>query len=282
MAHHQGEERGGGKPVKVHDCLLVYAYKYGKHLYNRQFTPYSEKYVNNWFRHTDDLGRAYQTRSRKGKIIRQYLDESLGMPLSSVWSDIMQLSSRRGWFPTTDREETGYPTQKPLALLERIIEASSNRGDVVFDPFCGCATTLIAAEGLVREWIGIDISPKAVELVQHRMKKDLGILRGNIVIPRDDIPKRTDKGDELRGKALKWHFSVLYGIQRGHCNGCNVHFEDRHLEMDHITPRAFGGTNHAENFQLLCSNCNRRKGTKTQVEFKAELARDRGIDTTWL
>lgn len=152
----------------------------------------------------------------------------------------------------------------------------------MFDPFCGCATALIAAEGLVREWVGIDISPKALELVLYRMKKDLGKLRGQLAIHRTDIPRRTDRGDELKGNARKEHLSVLYGVQRGYCNGCNVHFEARNLEMDHIIPRVLGGTNHADNFQLLCGNCNRRKGARTQAEFKAELARDNGINTEWI
>lgn len=82
-------------PVKTHDTLLVYASRYGKYLYNRQFTPYGEKCLK-WFKHEDGKGRKYRTRSRKGRVFRQYLDESPGMPLSTVWSDIMQLSSRRG------------------------------------------------------------------------------------------------------------------------------------------------------------------------------------------
>ena len=69
------------------------------------------------------------------------------------------------------KERTGYPTQKPLALLERIIKASSNEGDIVLDPFCGCATTCIASEKLNRKWIGIDISHKAYDLVRERLKK---------------------------------------------------------------------------------------------------------------
>ena len=72
------------------------------------------------------------------------------------------------------KERTGYPTQKPLALLNRIIEASSNPGDVVLDRFCGCATACVAADNLQREWIGIDISPKAVELVHMRLRDALG------------------------------------------------------------------------------------------------------------
>lgn len=117
-----GGRAGGKKPVKTHDALLVFARDYGKHFYNRQYTPYSDKYVNEWFRHVDEAGRRYRTRSRNGEIKRQYLDKSPGVPLSTVWSDIMQLSSRRGWFPSSKAkaEETGYPTQKPIALLDRI------------------------------------------------------------------------------------------------------------------------------------------------------------------
>ena len=73
-------------------------------------------------------------------------------------------------------ERIGYPTQKPLALLERIIKASSNEGDVVLDPFCGCATACVAAENLGRRWVGIDISPKAVELVNMRLQQTMGEL----------------------------------------------------------------------------------------------------------
>ena len=95
--------------------------------------------------------------------LRRYLDATPGRPLQDIILDINQIGS-------TARERTGYPTQKPLALLERIIKASSNPGDVVFDPFCGCATTLVAADRLQRSWVGIDISSKAAELVVDRIK----------------------------------------------------------------------------------------------------------------
>ena len=90
--------------------------------------------------------------------LKRYLDEAEGKPLQNIWTD----GSRIG---NTSSERIGYPTQKPLALLERIIKASSNEGDVVLDPFCGCATACVTAENLGRRWIGIDILPKAVELV---------------------------------------------------------------------------------------------------------------------
>ena len=86
------------------------------------------------------------------------------------WDDIAIL--------TNQRERVGYPTQKPIALLERIIKASSNEGDVVLDPFCGCATTCIAAERLNRQWIGIDLSALAVQLVERRARNELGLMGG--------------------------------------------------------------------------------------------------------
>ena len=91
------------------------------------------------------------------------------------------------------REYLGYPTQKPLALLDRIIKASSNEGDLVFDPFCGCATTLVAADRLQRDWIGVDISAKAAELVVERIKEDQRMFED--ILARTDIPQRTDLGD---------------------------------------------------------------------------------------
>ena len=87
------------------------------------------------------------------------------------------------------KERVGYPTQKPLALLDRVIRASSNEGDTILDPFCGCATTLVAADRLNRQWIGIDVSAKAVELVTRRIKDDQGLFQH--VIARQDVPPRT-------------------------------------------------------------------------------------------
>ena len=192
---------------------------------------------------------------------------------STVWSDIQQSYRYR-------KEYLGFPTQKPLKLLQRIIESSSNPGDIVFDPFCGCATALVAAENLGRAWVGVDISPKAAELVVDRIKKHQGTLRE--LNSRTDIPKRTDIGSELTPTAKKKYKQVLYGIQEGFCNGCHSHFKSNNLEIDHIISRAVGGTDHESNFQLLCGNCNRVKGKRSQEEFKAILAKDRQIDITWI
>ena len=98
---------------------------------------------------------------------KRYLDEMPGVPLQDVWTDINPIGSRAA-------ERLGYPTQKPEALLERIIETSSNEGDIVLDPFCGCGTTIAVAERLGRRWIGIDITHVAVHLMKHRLKDTFG------------------------------------------------------------------------------------------------------------
>ena len=266
-----GGRAGGRKPVKCHDSLLVYASDYGRHVYNRQYTPYSEKYTNDWFRHTDESGRVYRTRSRNGKIVRQYLDESPGMPLSTVWDGIKQLSSQSGWFPS-NKKGVDYPTEKPLDLVRRIVLASSNEGDMVLDPFCGCATACIAAEMENRQWVGIDISPKAADLVADRMDDEVGLFYQGA--HREDIPFRTDLVGMPRYNSVenkRW----LYGEQGGFCNGCAEHFQTRHLEVDHIIAVSKGGTDHISNLQLLCGHCNRMKGDRPQEELIAKLT-DKG------
>ena len=106
----------------------------------------------------DSEGRLHFPKNANGRIQRKrYLDELKGKPVQDLWDDIKMVSSQA-------KERIGYPTQKPLALLERIIRASSNEGDIVLDPFCGCATACVAADMLNRKWVGIDISSKAVEL----------------------------------------------------------------------------------------------------------------------
>ena len=100
-----------------------------------------------------EAGRVVQTKPGGVPAYKRYLDETRGAAVDTIWDDIQSLQSGA-------HERVGYPTQKPLKLLNRIIEASSNPGDMVLDPFCGCATACVAAENLGREWVGIDISPE--------------------------------------------------------------------------------------------------------------------------
>ncbi len=167
------------------------------------------------------------------------------------------------------RERVGYPTQKPLALLERIVKASSNEGDMVLDPFCGCATACVAADRLGRKWIGIDISPKAVELVNLRLRQTMGSLfHAGYVTARTDIPRRTDIDVPVPYRQNK---HVLYGQQEGLCAGCKGDFPFKLYEVDHMVPQSKGGTDHLDNLQLLCGNCNRIKGDRPQEYLAARL-----------
>ncbi|MDO8682364.1 MAG: site-specific DNA-methyltransferase [Armatimonadota bacterium] len=102
--------------------------------------------------------------------LKVYLEDSPGQPLQNVWTDIQRIGN-------TSAERMGYPTQKPLALLERIISASSNPGEIVFDPFCGCGTAVVAAEKLGRQWIGIDVTFIAIDLMIERLNKSFGLKR---------------------------------------------------------------------------------------------------------
>jgi DNA modification methylase len=105
-------------------------------------------------------------RSTGMPVYKRYLDEQQGVPLQDIWTDIRLTSA--------DKERLGYPTQKPRALLERIISSSSNEGDVILDPFCGCGTTIDAAQRLGRHWIGIDVTFIAVDLIEKRLRYAFG------------------------------------------------------------------------------------------------------------
>ena len=174
------------------------------------------------------------------------------------------------------KERTGWPTQKPLALLHRIIKASSNEGDMVLDPFCGCATACVAAEQLNRHWIGIDVSPSAEVITKIRLEdaSQQGTLFSSIqmsdVIVTSEPPIRTDTdvdAEQLRLPNYRVHKNTLYGTQEGYCNGCQRHFEIRNLTVDHIKPQSIGGTDHIGNLQLLCAACNSTKGAGTQEQL---------------
>ena len=176
----------------------------------------------------------------------------------NVWDDIPDMMH------TGQDERTGYPTQKPLRLLERIIEASSNENDLILDPFCGCATALVAAEKLNRNWAGIDISYIANQLVKLRMRRETNLFDNYDVIERSDIPSRTDiSGGDLKDVDIK---QQKYEKQEGKCAGCGYPLPKRYLTKDRIVPGAKGGQYTEENIQLLCQPCNSTKG-KNDMPF---------------
>ena len=211
----QGRQAYGG----IHDTLLLYT-KGDEWTWNTLYTPYDRSYVDTKYRQVEpETGRRYRldnltgpggagkgnpeyevmgvrrywrySRERmaeliaEGRIIqtrpggvpqyKRYLDEAPGVPLQDIWTDLPPINSQA-------RERLGYPTQKPETLLDRIIRVSTNEGDTVLDPFCGCGTTVAVAQKLRRQWLGIDISPTAVSLMVRRvLKNTMGAVRPKVV-----------------------------------------------------------------------------------------------------
>ncbi len=187
--------------ARVHDTILYYS-RGSTYTWNQLYTPYEKSYIQAKYRHIEQgTGRRYRLDNttakgntpyevlgvkrpyrfspenmnrliEEGRIIQtkpgtvpqyvRYLDEMPGVLSQDVWLDVRPLNSQA-------KERLGYPTQKPLALLERIIKASSNPGDVVLDPFCGCGTTVAAADATGRRWMGVDIDSHAIEVMLQRL-----------------------------------------------------------------------------------------------------------------
>ena len=196
------------------------------------------------------------------------IDEKGKVP-ETWWSDIAIVARSK-------YENTGYPTQKPLALLKRIILASSNEGDTVLDPFCGCATTCVAAQQLQRKWVGIDIEKQAASILIQRLSDAPGRLFRDFVAT-NQIPKRGDLKTVPPSESIKQR---LYKEQDGKCNACGRDFAIWDFEIDHIIPKARGGGDYYENYQLLCGSCNRIKGARPMeyVRMKIEM-RERMMKT---
>lgn len=211
-AHSDGKQ-GSKHFGRITDTLLFYA-KGKDSKWNRQYAPYDQEYIDRDYRRQDPDGRRYRIDNlqgpggaekgnpfyevmgvsrywryskekmdaliKEGRIIqtrpgavpqyKRYLDEMPGVPLQNLWDDLPVLNNR-------SKESLGYPTQKPIALLERIIAASTDEGDVVLDPFCGCGSAIEAAQALKRHWIGIDITALAIDVVERRLSR-IGMRRG--------------------------------------------------------------------------------------------------------
>ena len=245
---------------------------------------------------------------------KRYLDgKADGQKAQVIWTDIDRVGN-------TAKERIGYPTQKPLALYERIIAASSNPGDMVLDPFAGCATTPIAAERLGREWIGMDLWDKAHRTVLDRLADE------GLAVPEDEAgermgqarmltfgevhyepvpPERTDDGEEAApflptptGKARRqrpaWQrmtkadmVRTLADAQRGRagvvCAGCGVELAARYFELDHREPKGIGGEDWITNRVLLCGPCNGRKSHRlTLAGLRADNSKPDAGGETWM
>ncbi len=182
-----GGRAAGTKLVKIHEYILHFAKNYNNRIENKIHLPYSEKYIEDWFKYNDSDGRRYQRRMRgrdkEGNVIweKQYLDESKGVPASTVWTDLKQIYADPRAYKANQGDYSeiwDYPTQKPEKLIERILIASSNKDDLVADFFSGSGTTLAMAEKMNRKWIGSDIgkfgihtSRKRMVAVQRELKK---------------------------------------------------------------------------------------------------------------
>lgn len=211
---------------RVHDTILFYS-RSPKRKWNQLYAPLDQAYIDKDYANVEADGRRYTTTpltgpggAAKGNPVyewnghtrawrysketmqrlhdegrlsysstgyvrqKKYLEESKGVPVQSVWNDIPSLAG-------SNKERLGYPTQKPLALLERIILASTDEGDVVLDPFCGCGTAVHAAERLGRSWIGIDITYLAIQVIEDRIKTWLPHAQYTVQgIPKDEMSAR--------------------------------------------------------------------------------------------
>lgn len=319
-----GSHNDAKKYGRVHDLILFYA-KDGRGVWNGAWADLDPEHIRKSYRHKDERGRymtaplhtgglsgggyTYEFRghtrswrypeekmreleadnrirqARDGKGVprrKVYLSESKGRAVPNVWTDIKALTG-------SHKERTGYPTQKPLALYKRIIEASSNPGDIVLDPFAGCATTPIAAEHLGRQWVAMDIWEGAHETVLARLESEgLAVPDTDLAQPQliafGDVhysikpPLRTDENEaaapgfrlKIRRPTEPWEklthremTRVLAHAQRSNgdviCAGCGRVLEKEFMELDHITPKSEGGANHILNRILLCRPCNGRK-----------------------
>jgi site-specific DNA-methyltransferase (adenine-specific) len=235
-----------------HDVIFLYS-KAHHFLWVKQFQEYNEDYVKSHYRYKDkddrffrtdnltamglsgggyeyewqgvtkiwrlplhrmqelhDKGRIRYTRSGTAELIR-YLDEMPGMPLQDIWSDVPPINSQA-------KERLGYPTQKPVALLERIIKASSNEGDWILDPFCGCGTATVAAEKLKRRWIGIDVTHLAIALQKYRLKDVFNLIDKKdyqVLGQPEDLPSAKQLALDDRYQFQWWACSLIKAMPFG-------------------------------------------------------------------
>jgi hypothetical protein len=150
-------------------------------------------------------GRIVQTKPGTVPQYKRYLDEMPGKPISDDWDDIRPINSQA-------QERLHYPTQKPLTLLERILSASSNERDVVLDPFCGCGTTVHAAEKLKRQWIGIDITHLSISLIEKRLRDAFPGIQFEVHGSPKDLPGARDLASRDRYQFQWWAVSLVDAV----------------------------------------------------------------------
>ena len=246
-AHSDGKQ-GAKHFGRITDTILFYG-KTEETTFNTEYLPYDQEYVARDYRRLDEEGRRYRLDNiqgpggaekgnpryevmgvtrywryskakmeeliKQGRIIqtsegsvpqyKRYLDEMPGVPVQNLWTDLPIINNRA-------KEFLGYPTQKPVALLERIVSASSNAGDIVLDPFCGCGTTIAAAQKLGRKWLGIDVTHLSIALQKYRLKDafELEVKRDYQVVGEpEDLASARQLATEDRYQFQWWALSLV-------------------------------------------------------------------------
>jgi len=255
---HSDTKQGRKAFGNIADTLIYYT-KGGDYFFNPQYSQYDEEYVEKTYDNVDSDGRRWKSsdltgpggaakgnpkyeflgvtrywrfsrenmerllaegriyQSKPGAVprMKHYLDEMSGVPLQNIWEDIPPIGAQAA-------ERLGYPTQKPLALLERIIAASSNEGDIVLDPFCGCGTAIAAAQKLNRRWIGIDITHLSIALQKNRLKDMFGLKPGKdyqVVGEPKDLGSARQLAKDSRYQFQFWALSLVEARPLGGAEG---------------------------------------------------------------
>ncbi|MEK7270359.1 MAG: DNA methyltransferase [Planctomycetota bacterium] len=243
---HSDIGQGAKHMGRLHDIIFFFS-KSEDFTANMQFLPYDESYVESFYRHVEPgTGRHYtldnlvapggaakgnpryeflgitrywrysqermQQLHAEGRIVqtkpgavpryKRYLDEMPGVALQDIWDDIRPIGSQAN-------ERLGYPTQKPLALLERVISFASNEGDTALDPFCGCGTALVAAQKLNRRWIGIDITHLAISVMRKRLQEHFPGIQVKVIGEPEDLPSAKALANQNRYQFQWWALSRI-------------------------------------------------------------------------
>ena len=278
------------KFLRAHDTILFYSrstkYRYNA-TYDAELSPRKQQLVRAGYNTKRMGGQRYlyiydeavlARKEAEGKIDRNDFDivKAVDTTQGNRHTDVFDIN----FLNSQSSENVGYPTQKPLALLERIIRASSNEGDIVLDPFCGCATACVAAERLNRQWIGMDISDMAYKLVKERLTNEVSFM-GTVLHDIQYWTAESVTESQAPPKPTS-HKHLLYGEQEGRCAMCSTLREIRLMDVDHIVPQADGGGDELANLQLLCRPCNLTKGTSEDSIAKANMISELREKLAWL
>ena len=247
---------------------IVWCYKFGgrgrKDFARKHDLIYRYSKTNDYYFNSKDILVPYESEMAQWSYDAGLKKEMPKGKIPEDWWDIPSINAM-------SKERTGYPTQKPLALLDRIITSSCPENGIVLDPFCGCATTCVSAEHLGRKWIGIDIEDQAIDILIARLTDgQIGAGRGlhqNFDIFKEPLQRTDVEIKNLKEpQTYKEIKQFLFEKQEHKCLGCGKEKYIEDFDIDHIIPKSHGGGDYMENYQLLCRHCNVMKGDKP-MEF---------------